>query len=638
MATLVVQNGAKTGQAFELTKPSVSIGSAASCDIVIPDGGVMAEHATIFVRGEGRAYLRNHDANAPTYVNGRHVPSTAPVNDGATIRAGDINLLFTSAAVADIDSPPAPAPPVFDAAPAERPGSAAEAQHNAILDVLTEHEQSARAEKIKHTFFYNLTPVKLAIGGASLLALAVVGAMILRAIDPEAIAAKKGIDKENWKELVGKVMDDMEKNPEKYKDFKAKGDPEKVLMKLGMDPEKVKNFVVGRAFGSGAGGASGGSKTGSSSSSSAGGAGRTLDIEGGGNASITVKDGGGSGGGESESSSPSGGGGGGMGIRASGDGQADMHFENTAETDQSEKVAQGTKIGDESAKGDGTGAIPNIQGKGQLNVHDKNRAKGKDIAMPEDEGEGGDLEEALAGKTKEATNRRRRPAQAGESFAEPGCPADVLLAHLSPDARAAIAPAPLGGFVVGWIEGADAAWARWFPNAGVAEDAPNGLDAPAARAAIVELPGGRGARVFADERGVMVRLTQGDESETIEVSDEPGTHAAPAIASAGDGFVVAWEATDPATARTSMRWRAFATDGSPRGDTRSFAMETFRQAGPALASNDDGQVALAWIERPQYGIEARVRVQVLAPGGGAICDYKLPSINNKFVATKGHKK
>jgi pSer/pThr/pTyr-binding forkhead associated (FHA) protein len=132
LGNFLVRAGMLKGQRLFVKTPVVNIGRAEYNDLVIPDESVSTTHAKL-QRREGVWVLVDLDSTNGTFVDGERVAGEAPLAPGATIRLGDVALVFEptddAAGVAKgggtkmmdmmkaAPSPPAPAPAPAKAKP-----------------------------------------------------------------------------------------------------------------------------------------------------------------------------------------------------------------------------------------------------------------------------------------------------------------------------------------------------------------------------------------------------------------------------------------------------------------------------------------------------------------------------------------
>ena len=82
-------NGVKKGTIYKLDKPTIRLGSAPDCDIVLDDTVVSHFHAAIEQRDDGGSWLKDLGSRNGTQVNG--TPMTSMANDsGRLLKDGDI--------------------------------------------------------------------------------------------------------------------------------------------------------------------------------------------------------------------------------------------------------------------------------------------------------------------------------------------------------------------------------------------------------------------------------------------------------------------------------------------------------------------------------------------------------------------
>jgi pSer/pThr/pTyr-binding forkhead associated (FHA) protein len=93
LASFLVRSGALKGQRIPVRTPLVNIGRADYNDIVLPDESVSTQHAKL-QRREGVWVLVDLDSTNGTFVDGDQIKGDAPLAPGATVRFGDISLVF----------------------------------------------------------------------------------------------------------------------------------------------------------------------------------------------------------------------------------------------------------------------------------------------------------------------------------------------------------------------------------------------------------------------------------------------------------------------------------------------------------------------------------------------------------------
>jgi len=124
-----VKSGALKGQRLVVKTPVVNIGRADYNDLVFPDESVSTTHAKL-QRREGVWILVDLDSTNGTFVDGERIKGEVPLAPGATVRFGEIGLVFEptddAAGVAKgggtrMMEVMKPAPPKPPAAPAPAP-------------------------------------------------------------------------------------------------------------------------------------------------------------------------------------------------------------------------------------------------------------------------------------------------------------------------------------------------------------------------------------------------------------------------------------------------------------------------------------------------------------------------------------
>src|SRR6184192_1702018 len=96
LASFLVRSGGLAGQRLSVKTPVVNIGRADYNDLVIPDPSVSTSHAKL-QRREGVWVLVDLDSTNGTLVDGERVKGEAPLAPGATVRFGDVQLVFEPA-------------------------------------------------------------------------------------------------------------------------------------------------------------------------------------------------------------------------------------------------------------------------------------------------------------------------------------------------------------------------------------------------------------------------------------------------------------------------------------------------------------------------------------------------------------
>src|SRR5436309_1802281 len=93
LASFLVRSGGLAGQRLSVKTPVVNIGRADYNDLVIPDPSVSTSHAKL-QRREGVWVLVDLDSTNGTFGDGEQVKGDAPLAPGATVRLGDVQLVF----------------------------------------------------------------------------------------------------------------------------------------------------------------------------------------------------------------------------------------------------------------------------------------------------------------------------------------------------------------------------------------------------------------------------------------------------------------------------------------------------------------------------------------------------------------
>src|SRR5438445_2675352 len=92
-ASFLVRSGGLMGRRLPVKTPVVNLGRADYNDIVLPDPSISTSHAKL-QRREGVWMLVDLDSTNGTFVDGEQVKGDAPLAPGATVRLGDVQLVF----------------------------------------------------------------------------------------------------------------------------------------------------------------------------------------------------------------------------------------------------------------------------------------------------------------------------------------------------------------------------------------------------------------------------------------------------------------------------------------------------------------------------------------------------------------
>ncbi|HYK82700.1 MAG TPA: FHA domain-containing protein [Gemmatimonadales bacterium] len=128
-ASFLVRSGALKGQRLAVKTPHANIGRADYNDLVIPDPSVSTSHAKL-QRREGVWVLVDLESTNGTFIDGEPIKGDAPLAPGASVRFGDVQLLFEptddalgvakgggTQVIKDFTAAPPPQPPAAKAPP-----------------------------------------------------------------------------------------------------------------------------------------------------------------------------------------------------------------------------------------------------------------------------------------------------------------------------------------------------------------------------------------------------------------------------------------------------------------------------------------------------------------------------------------
>lgn len=115
---LLMRQGPRAGQTFDLIKPSAVIGREAGNDIVIEDPQVSRHHAKLTLQGAGYVVEDLGSTNG-TFLDGRRIMTPMPLLIGSKIGLGDTVVLeVQSGGVGEQPVIPPPPAPAYSPAPA----------------------------------------------------------------------------------------------------------------------------------------------------------------------------------------------------------------------------------------------------------------------------------------------------------------------------------------------------------------------------------------------------------------------------------------------------------------------------------------------------------------------------------------
>ncbi len=153
LASLLVRSGAMKGERLSVRSPVVNLGRADFNELRIPDASVSTSHAKLQLR-EGVWVVSDLGSTNGTFVDGERVTEEVAVPPGATLRLGDVALLFE----------PMDLPGSAGAEGATSVLRAAATPPDAVRRVVLMAQPDASAARGRHTFRWLLIIGLLAIG------------------------------------------------------------------------------------------------------------------------------------------------------------------------------------------------------------------------------------------------------------------------------------------------------------------------------------------------------------------------------------------------------------------------------------------------------------------------------------------
>jgi hypothetical protein len=132
---LLVKQGPRAGQSFDLDKPIITIGREAGSDIVLEDPQVSRHHARLTLQA-GVYVVEDLGSTNGTFINEQRLTGTRPINPGDVLRLGDNVVLSVAGSLGEGETvvghgqtptmppsfgAPPPPPPSFSAPPPPPP-------------------------------------------------------------------------------------------------------------------------------------------------------------------------------------------------------------------------------------------------------------------------------------------------------------------------------------------------------------------------------------------------------------------------------------------------------------------------------------------------------------------------------------
>lgn len=94
MPFLIVHESGHPPRLFEFSAPSITIGRAPQCELLLANVSVSREHATLESRSNGSATVVSHASHNPVLINDVPVEGSVVIEHGASIRLGKFKLTW----------------------------------------------------------------------------------------------------------------------------------------------------------------------------------------------------------------------------------------------------------------------------------------------------------------------------------------------------------------------------------------------------------------------------------------------------------------------------------------------------------------------------------------------------------------
>jgi hypothetical protein len=94
MPFLIVHESGHPPRLFEFRSPSIAIGRAPECDLLLANVSVSRAHASIETRPDGSATVVSHASHNPVLINDVPIERSAVIEHGANIRLGKFKLTW----------------------------------------------------------------------------------------------------------------------------------------------------------------------------------------------------------------------------------------------------------------------------------------------------------------------------------------------------------------------------------------------------------------------------------------------------------------------------------------------------------------------------------------------------------------
>lgn len=94
LAWLIVKEGHRRGQIYQLKENETLLGTDTNCDIAVSDEAVSRLHAKVRTTKDGELQITDFDSTNGTFVNGQRISATTVIQENDEIRVGTTVLVL----------------------------------------------------------------------------------------------------------------------------------------------------------------------------------------------------------------------------------------------------------------------------------------------------------------------------------------------------------------------------------------------------------------------------------------------------------------------------------------------------------------------------------------------------------------